>query len=105
MFDYKIILDDGTEVMANLNMNTWESETEPDDSVFKDNTKNISYITPDGETIQLGECKFVKGIQFEGGWRFFLNHISEEEKRKNEELKLKADVDFIAMELGVDLDD
>jgi hypothetical protein len=74
--NYTIILDDKTEVKANLNMNTWETMTEPDDSVFENNTDNVSYITPEGETVELGKCHYFRGIQDdEGKYLFFLNPI------------------------------
>lgn len=74
---YTIKLDDGTEIKAHLNMNTWESDTEPDDEVFKNNVSNVSYTTPDGETVQLGECVYFRGIKDDNGkYLFFLNPVS-----------------------------
>jgi hypothetical protein len=76
--NYTIILDDKTEVKANLNMNTWETMTEPDDSLFEGNTDNVSYITPEGETVELGKCHYFRGIKDdEGKYLFFLNPVRE----------------------------
>lgn len=102
---YKITLDDGTEIRANLNMNTWESDTEPDDSAFANNTKDVSYETPDGDTVQLGECKYIRGIQnTDGKYLFFLNPITAEEKRDAEIVQQRSDIDYIAMEMDIDLE-
>ena len=73
---YTIKLDDGTKIKAHLNMNTWESDTEPDDKLFTDNTTNVSYTTPEGETVYLGNCKYFRGILDDNGkYLFFLNPI------------------------------
>lgn len=95
MFDYTITLSDGTEIKANLNMNTWESETEPDSAVFAGNTDEVSYTTPDGETVYLGECKFIKGFMLNGVYTFFLNPLSESEKFAREIENQRADIDYI----------
>ena len=102
---YKITLDDGTKIQANLNMNTWESDTEPDDSVFIRNTKNVSYETPEGETVLLGECHYIRGIQNAvGKYLFFLNPVTAEEKRNAEIVQQRSDIDYIAMEMDIDLE-
>lgn len=99
---YKILLDDGTEVEANLNMNTWESDTEPDDSAFVNNTGNVSYVTPDGDEVVLGECKYIKGVQnTEGKYQFFLNPLTDADRMA----KQRADIDFIAMVSDIDLEE
>jgi hypothetical protein len=95
MFDYTITLSDGTEVKANLNMNTWESETEPDSAVFEGNTDEVSYTTPTGEIVELGECKFVKGSILNGKYTFFLNPLTEAEKVAREIESQRADIDYI----------
>ena len=40
-------------VKANLNMNSRETITEPDDSIFESNTDSVSYVTPDVKNIEL----------------------------------------------------
>lgn len=93
---FTIFLDDGTEVEANLNCNTWESDTEPDDSVFVNNTSNVSYTTPEGETVELGECKYIRGVQnVEGKYLFFLNPLTETEKIEKQLAQQKSDIDYI----------
>ena len=77
---YEIYLDDGTVVEANLNANTWESETERSQDVFEDNISNVSYKTPDDEIVELGECDLVWMSERDGIWRFGLNPLAEEEK-------------------------
>lgn len=100
MSDYTIILSDGTEVKAHLNMNTWESVAEPDDALFENNTNEVSYITPEGDTIELGECKYRKGIHFNGAWTFFLVPLTEEEKRIKMLNQQIADVEDALCELA-----
>jgi len=101
---YTIKLDDGTEIRANLNMNTWESDTEPDDSAFVGNTNNVSYTTPDGEEVELGECRYVKGIQNSTGkYLFFLNPLTDAEKREKQIEKQRADIDYIAIVSEIEL--
>lgn len=47
-------------------------------SVFEGNTDNVSYITPEGETVELGKCHYFRGIKDdEGKYLFFLNPIKE----------------------------
>ena len=92
---YIIRLDDGTEIEANLNMNTWESDTEPDDSAFVNNTHNVSYTDPDGNVTELGECEYIKGIQDDNGkYLFFLNLIPEAVIAANQ---MEAQVFFTAV--------
>lgn len=101
---YIIKLDDGTEFEAELSMTTWKSDTEPDDSVFANNTSNVSYTTPDGDEVVLGECHYFRGIQdTDGKYMFFLNPITEDEKRAAEQVQQRADIDYIAMETGIEL--
>ena len=95
---YSIKLDDGTEIEANLNMNTWESDTEPDDSVFEDNTSNVSYTDPDGNVVELGECNYVRGILDDNGkYLFFLNPLTDAERAEINATKVEAQVFYTAV--------
>ena len=100
MFDYTITLDDGTEVKANLNMNTWESDTEPNDALFEGNTSDVSFTTPEGDVVELGECKYLKGTLLYGLWTFFLIPLTEEEKRIKKLNQQIADVEDALCELA-----
>lgn len=95
---YSIKLDDGTEIEAHLNMNTWESDTEPDDSVFENNTSNVSYTDPDGNVVELGECNYVRGIQDDTGkYLFFLNPITDAERAANTLNRTEAQAFYTAV--------
>ena len=99
---FTIILDDGTEIEANLNMNTWEADVEPDGEIFVNNTNHVSYITPDGDEIEIGECKFIKGVKNpEGKYLFFLNPLTDADRLA----KQRSDIDFIAMMSDIDLEE
>ena len=75
-----ITLTDGTTIEANLNMNTWESEKEIDDTIFENNTDNISYLTEDKEVVELGDCKYMNGGKHGDLYYFFLIPLTDEEK-------------------------
>lgn len=95
---YSIKLDDSTEIEANLNMNTWESDTEPDDSVFENNTSNVSYIDPDGNVVELGECNYIRGIQDDNGkYLFFLNPLTDAERSEKTLNRTEAQAFFTAV--------
>ena len=64
----KVFLDDGTVIVATLNMNTFESDTEVDEEVFKDNISDVSY-EENGEVVELGECTLVYGGLQDGKWQ------------------------------------
>ena len=100
MAKYTITLDDGTKVYANLNMNTWESDVEPNDALFEDNTNNVSYTTPDGKTVKLGECKYVRGAHIGEIYMFFLKPITEAEKKERAVAQQIADVEDALCELA-----
>ena len=101
---HTITLDDGTEIKAELNCNTWESKTKPDDSVFENNTNNVSYTTPGGDIVELGECKYIRGIKSsKGRYLFFLNPLTDEEKNKRNIEKQRADIDYIAIVSDIEL--
>lgn len=90
----KIFLDDGTEIIANLNMNTFESDTEVDEEIFKDNISDVSY-EENGEIVELGECVLVYGGLQGDKWLFCLNPISVEEKTAREIARQRSDIDYI----------
>ena len=80
--------------MANLNMNTFESDTEVDPEVFNNNISDVSY-EENGEVVELGECTLVYGGLQAGKWQFCLNPITEEERMKLALAKNAADIDYI----------
>lgn len=100
---YKIYLDDGTEIEAVLNENTWESETKINPELFKNNTSNVSYETPDGENVFLGACRFMMLTGYDGKYIFALNPLSETEKETIQVEQNTANIDYIAMMTDVEL--
>ena len=90
----KVFLDDGTVIVATLNMNTFESDTEVDPEVFNDNISDVSY-EENGEVVELGECTLVYGGLQGGKWQFCLNPITEDERMKIALAKNTADIDYI----------
>ncbi len=76
----KVILDDNTEIEVTLNVNTFESETEINESVFANNISNVSYEDEDGNVTSLGECNLVFGGLIRDKWLFCLNPITSEER-------------------------
>lgn len=95
MSEYTITLADGVEIEANLNMNTWESDVEIPDTIFANNTSNVSYTTPEGKKVELGECKYIKGAHIDDVYMFFLNPLTEEEKAQKQMAQNTADISYI----------
>lgn len=79
---YKIILSDGSEVRANLNENTWESQTEVTAATFEGKTKTVTIEDEGGNVEELGECTYMIGAHRGNVWMFFLNPLTEAEKEK-----------------------
>ena len=102
MPDCKIILSDGTKVNARLNMNTFESDVEILEEVFEGKLDDVSYEV-EGETVELGECNLVYCGERGGVWRFSLKPLTAAEKVAKEVEQQRADLDYIAMETGVEI--
>lgn len=91
MFDYTITLDDGTEIKANLNANTWEVD-KIDVSLFENNTDKVKYTTPEGDIIELGEVVFEYGGVFKerNVHYFVLRPLTAEEKLNKQIIELQV---------------
>ena len=100
---YVIYLDDGTEINANLNANTWESDEALDEDIFEGNTNEVSYETPDGVTVELGECVFNAIGFLDEKWCFSLNPITDEQKAAKAIEQNTANIDYLSAMTGIDL--
>lgn len=93
---YTIVLSDGTRIEnVDLNMNTWESKQKITEDVFEGKLDNVAYITPDGDTVELGECNLVYCGERDKIWRFCLNPITDAEKVARALAQQRADLDYI----------
>lgn len=89
---YIITLSDGSTIEANLNCNTWESSTEITDEMLKGKTDSVSIKDEDGNIEELGECTYMIGIHDGDKYLFFLDPLTDEEKRQKELLKALNDI-------------
>lgn len=99
----KIYLDDGTVVEANLNMNTWERDTEISPDVFEGNVSNVSYEDENGNIVELGECDFIWRGEHDGVWSFILNPLTDEQKTQRATELNTANIDYLSAMTGIDL--
>lgn len=99
---YVIVLDDGTEVDAFLNASTWETAEEPDESMFEDNTENVSYRTPEGDTVDLGDCKFgmIGFSESRQVWQFLLTPLTADEKAAKIIQQAMSDISDAILEMS-----
>lgn len=102
MENYIISLSDGSEIAANLNGSIWETSTEISDETFNNKTNNVSYTTPDGDVVELGECEtvilgYIKNRKI---WQFVISPISREYKIFREIQDAISDVSDAILEMS-----
>lgn len=90
-YEYTIVLGNGTEIRANLNANTWETDEQITESTFEGGLDGVSYEY-DGETIELGDVKLVFIGESEGEVWFGLNPLTDAEKKEKELLAVIEDL-------------
>ena len=57
-YDYTIELGNGTQIRANLNANTWETDEQITEATFEDGLDGVTYEY-DGQTTNLGDVKLI----------------------------------------------
>lgn len=100
MENYTIILSDGTEIPAYLNAGTWESSTEVSEDMFEGKLDDVSYTTPEGDTVELGECKFGLVGKHKKIWQFLLTPLTQEEKNAELIRQAISDVSDAILEMS-----
>lgn len=99
---YVIVLSDGTEINAFLNAGTWETAEEVTEEIFDGKLDNVSYLTPEGDVIDLGECKFglIGYSDSREVWQFLLTPLTQEEKNANLIRQAISDVSDAILEMS-----
>lgn len=77
-YDYKITLGNDTEIMANLNGNTWETNERITEDTFTGGLESVSYEF-DGDTVELGEVALVFMGNHDNEVWFALNPLTDAE--------------------------
>ena len=98
-----VILSDGTR-LANLTVNgdNFISTTEIDSDIFFNNTSPVIIDTEDLGRVTHSHMELVQVTHPDNNWWFVLRDVTQEELDK---LKIRGDIDFIAMMSDIDLDD
>ena len=97
-----IILADGTR-LSNLEVNgdNYLSDTEITSDIFDSNTSPVIIDTEDGRAIH-DHMELVQITHPDNKWWFVLRDLSENELSQ---IKIRGDIDYIAMMVDVDLDE
>ena len=102
---YSVELADGTLIEGlTLNGNNFVSLVEVDPDIFEDNTSNVTTTEDDGETqvvTEYSEMELVQVTKMENEWWFILRELSEGELK---DIKVRSDIDYIAMMSDIELD-
>lgn len=98
--NYRIILADGTELSdLELNGNNFVSTVPITEDIFENNLSPVTIYENGAATIHYN-MELIQISQLNGKYLFILRDISEKEMA---DIKLRADVDFIAMMSDIEL--
>ena len=101
MEECTIFLSNGNELNARQSMTEWYSDTEITEDIFEDGLDDVSYVTPDGNEVRLGECGLIyHGYSEESGWSFCLYQLSTEEKNNKLIRQAISDVSDAILEMS-----
>ena len=98
---YSIVLSDGTKLInLGLNGNNFISDVEITEDVFDGKLQEVTIS--DGEEVQTyHNMELIQIQKYNGEWRFILREIPEEELKAR---RLRADIEYIAMMTGIELE-